>query len=164
MLETSLTQRESQLTLQQYESNAQICVTHGSQPLWSATPVTHLLCAQLPAQLMPQTLETSPTQMLSQLVLQQYESTAQICVTHGSQPLWSAAPVEHLLWAQADAQPLSTTPLQSLSSASLHTSADDCVFCVHFAAPPLQTSVPALHTPDRPVEHAAPPPGLPSST
>jgi hypothetical protein len=40
------------------------------------------------------------TQAVSQDVLQQYGSTAQIWVTHESQPLVSLAPVTHLLWAK----------------------------------------------------------------
>jgi hypothetical protein len=59
--------------LQQYESDAQICVTHASQPLVSATPVVHSLCVQLGVlpQVCPQIELTSPTQTESQLLLQQ---------------------------------------------------------------------------------------------
>jgi hypothetical protein len=72
-------------------------VAHGLQLATRADPVTHSLCEQVIGQAIPQTLETSPTHVLSHELLQQYGSTAQICVTHGSHPLWRATPVEHLL-------------------------------------------------------------------
>ena len=46
-------------------------------------------------QVWPQTDLTSPTQMLSHLELQQYESALQIFATHGSQLDGSFVPVEH---------------------------------------------------------------------
>ena len=97
-METWLTHALSQLPnsqWQQTESAGRGCVTHGPRPVVRAMAVWHLSCAQLPLppQLKPQTEATSLTQVLSQELLQQYGSTAQICVTHGSQPLVRATPV-----------------------------------------------------------------------
>ena len=96
----SLTQIESQLVLQQYESTEQIFVTHGSQPDLSFAPVKHSECAHVPAPVLVHvclhTLVTSPTQMLSHAVVQQYASTAQTSVAHGSQLAVSAAPAEQI--------------------------------------------------------------------
>jgi len=66
--------------LQQYESCAQIEVTHESQPFLSFAPVAHSLCVQVvpPPHDWWHTDETSPTQIESHAVVQQYESTAQI--------------------------------------------------------------------------------------
>jgi hypothetical protein len=98
---TSLTQIESHRVLQQYESTLQIFVTHASQPDFSFVPVLHSECVHVvppppPLHDSPHTLATSPTQMLSHAVVQQYESTAQISVAHGSHPVCSTLPVEQI--------------------------------------------------------------------
>src|SRR5206468_745100 len=74
------------------------------QPLLSAPPVLHSGWAQVLPPVehdRPQTDATSPTQVASQLLLQQNGSFAQMLVTHGSQPLLSAPPLAHLSCAQA---------------------------------------------------------------
>src|SRR5258706_393497 len=53
-------------------------------------------------------------------------------------------------------------PLQ-LSSRPLQVSAEGCTLCWHVSAPAEQCLTPAAHTPGRPVLHAVPPPGSPSS-
>jgi hypothetical protein len=72
--ETSLTQTESHLVLQQYESDAQMSFTHVLHPVASFTPAVQSECAQavVPLHVVSlQMLETSPTQMLSHAVVQQ---------------------------------------------------------------------------------------------
>jgi hypothetical protein len=49
---------------------------------------------------MPQTDDTWLTQRLSHELLQQNASTAQMLVTHDTQPLTSAAPVAQIEWLQ----------------------------------------------------------------
>jgi hypothetical protein len=110
--------------VQQNESTWQIDVTHGSQPEVSAAPVTHLSWTQLPPHDMPQMLPTSPTQIESHESVQQNESTAQIDVTHGSQPETRATPVEHSGWLHVPPghwipQTLGTAPTQRSSHASV---------------------------------------------
>ena len=92
---TSLTQIESQVTLQQYGSDAQMSVAHVSHPEVRCAPVAQTLCLQVspppppellpeplleppellleppPPQLSPQMEPTSPTQIESHCVLQQ---------------------------------------------------------------------------------------------
>ncbi len=58
--------------------------------------------------------------------------------------------------------PSSIEPLQLLSLLS-QISFEACVVCVHTIPPFWQFVRPAAHTPKRPVLHAEPPPGLPSS-
>jgi hypothetical protein len=53
-------------------------------------------------------------------------------------------------------------PSQS-SSTPLHVSAPDAAFCTQLSHPALHVVVPAEQIPGRPVLHAAPPPGFPSS-
>ena len=85
--------------VQQNESMAQTAVAHELQPSTSAAPEVHSSCAQLPPpHAWPQIDVTSPTQTESHDVVQQYESEAQTLVTHGSQPLTSAAPEVHGSW------------------------------------------------------------------
>src|SRR4051812_49534104 len=48
----------------------------------------------------PQMLCTSPTHCASHFVLQQYESLAQICFTHGSQVDVSFVPAVQMAWPQ----------------------------------------------------------------
>src|SRR5215212_3835041 len=57
----------------------------------------------------------------------------------------------------------STCPSQSLSKASPQTSIEACVGW-QTSEPPRQFNVPAEQIPCRPVSHAAPPSGFPSST
>lgn len=82
-------------------------VTHALQPLASFAPVEQTECAHDGGgggapQVSPQMLLTSLTHWLSQLVLQQYGSVAQIWLTHASatppvvQPAVSFAPLAHL--------------------------------------------------------------------
>jgi hypothetical protein len=78
---TSPTQMLSQLLLQQKGSTEHIVDTQpcASQPDTSATPVWQMGWEQPPPMHgSPHTLVTSPTQMLSQLLLQQKGSTPQI--------------------------------------------------------------------------------------
>ena len=118
---TSLTQIESHELLQQYESTAQIEVTHGSQPVVSLPPVEQMGCAQVgpPLQLLPHTEATSLTHSRSHAVAQQYESTRQMAVTHVSQPDVSVPPVLHSSWAHCEPQvwphtePTSPTQIES---------------------------------------------------
>ena len=70
-------------------------MTQASQPLVRFVPVLHSSCAHCLVHDWPQIDPTSPTQIESHEVVQQYESAAQILVTHASQPLASAAPVSH---------------------------------------------------------------------
>src|SRR5205085_770577 len=72
-----------------------------------------------------------------------------------------AAPAEHG-WLEPGL-PSSTAPWQSLSMPS-HGSGEGCASCLHATAPAGQAVVPAAQAPSVPVEHAAPPPGLPLST
>jgi hypothetical protein len=58
--------------------------------------------------------------------------------------------------------PLSTTPSQSLSTPS-QTSGRGFVLRLQATAPDVQDVVPAVHAPNMPVLHIAPPPGLPLS-
>ncbi len=72
-------------------------VTHASHVFFSFAPVEHSLCAQVPPpQLWWQTELTSPTQIESHAVVQQYEAEAQTSTAHGSQPLSRAPPVEQI--------------------------------------------------------------------
>jgi hypothetical protein len=73
MLDTSFTHCESHSVEQQYESEAQIWATHGSQDEESLAPVTHLLCAQPLGwpQVIPHTDFTSLTHVESHALLQQ---------------------------------------------------------------------------------------------
>ena len=119
----SPTQTLSQVTLQQYGSFPQISVAQVSQPFFSFAPVLQTLCLQVsppppplllppdepplllpeppppPAQLWPQIEPTSPTQIASHFVLQQYESAAQIWVTQGSHVATSLVPAVQSAWA-----------------------------------------------------------------
>jgi len=72
-LETSPTQTLSHAVVQQYGSTAQICDAQVLQPLVSAAPVEHSACEHgglVQARLL-HTDRTSPTQTLSQAVVQQ---------------------------------------------------------------------------------------------
>jgi hypothetical protein len=101
MDKTSPTHVESHVELQQCASTAQMELTHESQLALSFAPAAHGSCAQLdpnaPAQVLPQMLPTSPTQMESHALLQQYESAAQTSFTHASQfdlrfvPFWQGS-------------------------------------------------------------------------
>jgi hypothetical protein len=119
---TSPTQMLSQLFVQQNESTAQICATQSapptSQPEVSAAPAVHGACAQVPAHvLLPHTDDTSLTQMLSQPVLQQYASTAQICAVQLLQLLINGVPCVQTLWLQPQfGSAPSVKPSQSSSS------------------------------------------------
>jgi hypothetical protein len=102
-VETIPTQAAVQLELQQVASAAQIWSTQLLQPVASAVPVAHALCAQVDVtvpHVESHTLSTSPTQVASQLVVQQAAFAAHTLATHGSAVLHaalSAAPVMHLL-------------------------------------------------------------------
>jgi hypothetical protein len=100
MLETSETQILSQAVLQQNPSEAQICDTLALQPLVRAAPVAHSACVHggLTHARLPATDRTSLTQMLSQAVLQQNASAAQICVTAGLQAAFSGPEASHSSW------------------------------------------------------------------
>ena len=63
-------------------------------------------------QVAPHTLATSPTQTESHAVSQQYESTAQMAATHGSQDASSATPSTHVSWMQ----PQSRTPVRATAA------------------------------------------------
>ena len=84
--------------LQQYGSWLQIEVTHESQPFLSFAPLAHSLCVQVepPPHDWWHTDETSPTQIESHAVVQQYESAAQISPAHVSHEPSSSAPVEQI--------------------------------------------------------------------
>jgi hypothetical protein len=103
-------------------------------------------------QLWPQTLCTSFTQALSQLLLQQNESTWQICATHGSQLLVRATPVTHLSWAQAGQAPQSEAQLEQVS-APLHAPSPhvgqgpQSLAQLEQVSPPLQTESPQVGFP-----------------
>ena len=107
----------SQVTAQQYGSCAQISEAHVSHPFFSFAPVLQTACLQVPLpppplllpleelpplpdelppppQLSPQMEPTSPTQIESHSVLQQYESCEQMSVTHVLQDEVSLLPVE----------------------------------------------------------------------
>lgn len=74
-----------------------------SAPLQTLSPQEHST--------LPQTDRTSPTQMPSQKLLQQYESTAQIASTHGSHPGWRGGPATHLFGCvPAQAPPVHWSP------------------------------------------------------
>jgi homeobox protein ESX1 len=106
---TSPTQIESHLVVQQYESFAQTLVTQASQPLLSFVPVLHSGCVHVPPpppQVWPQTELTSPTQIESHAVVQQYESAAQMLAAHESQLPVSAPPVEQIGCEQVPPPPV----------------------------------------------------------
>jgi len=94
----------SQVVVQQNESTAQIEATQFalvlSQLFTSGAPGAHSECEHVPSDSphvrLSQTVLTSATQMLSQAVLQQNESTAQIADSHGSDALENPAPASHL--------------------------------------------------------------------
>src|SRR4029079_9375079 len=67
----------------------------------------------------------------------------------------------HVVGAQ-HTPPSSTVPLQ-LSSSPLQLSAVACAFWLQAMPPPTHADVRTEQTPARPVTHAEPPPGLPSS-
>jgi hypothetical protein len=95
---TSPTQTLSHLVLQQYESSAQTFLAQGSHVLVSFVPAVQIAWLQVlppppPPQVSPQIEVTSPTQTLSQSVLQQYSSEAQILAAQGSQLAVRSAPV-----------------------------------------------------------------------
>ena len=95
--ETSLTQSESHVLLQQNESCAQIWPAHESHVGVSLTPAAQTGCAHAPPpQVSWQTDWTSPTQTLSQEVLQQKASCAQIWAAHGSHDEVRRPPVEQI--------------------------------------------------------------------
>jgi hypothetical protein len=87
--ETSLTHCESHFVVQQYESCEQMTPAHESHVFVIFVPVEQMECEQLlpppppppppPEQLSPQIEPTSPTQIESHDVEQQYESDAQTC-------------------------------------------------------------------------------------
>ena len=114
---TSLTQMLSHAPWQQYGSYVQISLAHALQVFVRCVPVEQIGCAQVvppldelvdvllldeledeepPEQDSPQIEPTSPTHMLSHLVVQQYESAAQTSVAHGSQPEVRWLPVEQI--------------------------------------------------------------------
>ena len=87
----------SHAVLQQYESALQILVAQGSQLLFSLLPCEQMGCAQVPPpQDLPQIEATSPTQIESHAVLQQYESAAQILPAQGSQLEVRGLPCEQI--------------------------------------------------------------------
>jgi hypothetical protein len=81
----------SAVTLQLRKSTVEKSLNHDSG-VWRL----HASEERAQGQVCPHTLETSLTQALSQLVLQQNGSTPQICVTQGSQPEARLEPVTHL--------------------------------------------------------------------
>lgn len=96
----SLTHCESHLVLQQYESWLQMLVTQASQPDLSLVPAEHSACVHVPlpppVHDWPHTEATSPTQIESHAVVQQYESAVQIDAAQLSQLPVRLAPVEQI--------------------------------------------------------------------
>ncbi|APR76030.1 Hypothetical protein A7982_01377 [Minicystis rosea] len=96
---TSSMQDESHSVEQQKSSRRQTRSAHESQLASSAVPVLHRSCAhepELPHEVSPQTLATSPTHDESQDVEQQNESAAQTCATQVSHDALKLVPVAHL--------------------------------------------------------------------
>jgi hypothetical protein len=166
---TSLTHSESHVVVQQYESCAQTLVTHESQPLVSLVPVEHSGCPQVPP---PhdswQTELTSPTQSESHAVVQQYESTAQICSAHALVQPWRPTPVEQIGCAQAPPPPVQVpdvvqvSPVAQLPQLPPQPSLPQ-VFPVQCGVqPPLSHTPPALQvSPVGQLPHVPPQPLLP---
>ena len=112
-LVTSLTQMPSQAVLQQNGSATQSAFVL-SQLFTRDAPVVQSECPHIPFASehvkLSQTVRTSLTQTLSQAVLQQNGSAAQIDDTHGSEAFGRALPVEHLSWLGALAATESADP------------------------------------------------------
>src|SRR5690349_16351866 len=84
-----------------------------SQVLLSFTPVEQIGWAQVPPpQVWWQTDETSPTQIESHAVVQQYESTAQMLPAQVSHDAVSAPPVEQIGCEQVPPPPTQVPALQ----------------------------------------------------
>jgi hypothetical protein len=109
VLATLPTQMLSQEFAQQYGSTAQMLATQleaaggTSQPEVSLTPVVQSVWPQVPCEAghvrLLATLWTSPTQMLSQELLQQKGSVPQTLVATALHALASNPPVAHSSWA-----------------------------------------------------------------
>ena len=101
MLVTFSTQPASQPVVQQAGVSEQMRPTQpgvggSSHPATRAAPAAHTECAHAPwlaaQERLSQIVLTSPTQVESQLVPQQYESEAQMAAMHGSHVGTSATP------------------------------------------------------------------------
>jgi hypothetical protein len=120
---TSFTQVSSQLFAQHHESTVQILVTQllvgASHPLANVPPVAHMLWLHEPLgsqATLAQTVRTAPTHALSQPVLQQNESAAQMSFTQVLQVGASLSPATHLSCAVVATQPLAGSQESTLQT------------------------------------------------